>query len=253
MKLYVFSVKRVKKFLFPLISAFFCALILYTFQNPSVLAIKNFTNNQIFYHGNLNDQRIALTFNITMEGGNITPLLTLLKDKQIENATFFITNDVIEKSPKIIEKIAKMGYEIGILGDKNKKYDTSTRLQLAKEFEKAKNSLKACNIASPKWLRLPNGDYTEDALDIAKQSGLTFIHWSIIPPEQHTLKVSEQLRQLETQFKTGDVLVFEPVVPNIKLLSDLEKMLPELKKRGYIFNNITDLITDLHFQTKEIQ
>ena len=249
MKIYLLSLKKVKKYLFPLISAFACALIIYTMQNPSVLAIKSLTDHQIFYRGNLEDYHITLTFNITEDAGNISPLLTMLKKKKIQNATFFISNDFAKKSPKMVEKIADMGYDIGLLGDKKQNYKEMNRVEIAKHFEALRKNIEKCGIEEIHWLRLPNGTYTHDVLDIAKQFNFTIIHWSInVEPNK-----KNNIYTLQTELKHGDLLVYEPIVPNIQLISDLSKVLPLLKEKGYTFVSITDLITNLQFQRKEIK
>lgn len=222
-------------------------------QNPAILAIKSLTDYQIFYRGSLEDQHIALTFNITSDAGNISPLLTMLKKKKIHNATFFIANDFAKKSPKMVKKIADMGYEVGLLGDKSRNYKEMSRIEIAKSFEAARKNIEKCGIEEIRWFRSPNGIYTQDVLDIAKQFNFTLIHWSVNVENSKKHDISRAVHRLQSEFEKGDIVLCEPIVPTIQLISDLSRILPRLKEKGYTFVSITELITNLQFQTKEIK
>lgn len=252
MKIFIFSTNTFKKLLFPIFSCLVVGLILYTWQHPSVLAIKNLTDHQILYRGDLSDPNIALTFNINNESGNISPLLTLLKKNKIHQATFFISDTYAQKSPKMVKKILEMGFEIGLLGDATQDYENMSRLQIAKRFESLESALQECGVKELRWIRLPNEPYTEDILDIAKQFNFTLVHSSVNTEIFYTEKIQLNSFNIKEELRHGDILSFDYHVLAVKLHKNLEVILPLLKKEGYTYISITDLVTNLGFETKEI-
>lgn len=253
MKIFIFSTNRLKRFLFPIVSCLMILFTLYTWKHPTILAVKNLTSHQILYRGDPSDQKIALTFNIDQNAGNISPLLSLLKKNQIKQATFFVSTTYASHSPKMVQKMIDMGYEVGWLGDRAANYEKMSRLKIAKTFEQGQALLKKSGVKEVRWIRLPNEPYTENILDIAKQFDFTIVHSSVNTDEFYTKQLRTHALNTTKRFKNGDILSFDYTVPTIILHDNLNRFLPILKKAGYTYISVTELVTNLGFETKEIQ
>src|SRR5690554_5757426 len=119
--IWVWNAKKLKKFMIIAIAAFFTAGILYVDRTQIPVFTAKDTPVAI-YKVESEEKQVALTFNISWGEKRAIPILDILKEHNIDNATFFVSAGWAERHPEIVERIVEDGHEIGSHGFQHKHY-----------------------------------------------------------------------------------------------------------------------------------
>src|SRR5690625_4105669 len=102
---YVFRLPKNKRLLLLVVLAFLTALFI--LLGPSrIISIFPFDQETALTKGNENEDRIALTFNISWGEEKIFDILNVLDEHKVR-ATFFVSGEWAERHPQIMEEISE--------------------------------------------------------------------------------------------------------------------------------------------------
>ena len=136
------------------------------------------TKYSSFYMDNNKSKKIYLTFDEGYENGYTSQILDTLNEKKV-CATFFITAPYAKEQTELINRMINEGHIVG--------NHTINHPNLAKlgDSEKIKQELVGMNDLvkelygyEMKYMRPPEGVYSEKVLSIAKDSGFKTVFWS---------------------------------------------------------------------------
>ncbi|AIE59122.1 delta-lactam-biosynthetic de-N-acetylase [Bacillus methanolicus] len=197
------------------------------------------------YKGDPNKKDIYLTFDNGYENGFTAKILDVLKKEQVP-AAFFITGHYLEREPGLVKRMAKEGH---IIGNHSWFHPDLTKVS----DERLKNELERVRTETEKltgqkqmaYLRPPRGIFSERTLDIAKQQGYTHVFWSLAfmdwrIDQQKGWKYSYD--SIMKQIHPGAILLLHTVSRDNA--EALEKVIKDLKKQGYQFKNLNELMMD---------
>ena len=216
---------------------------------------------KIFSHGDRNKRKIAITFD---DGPSVetAEVLVVLKKHNVK-ATFFIVGSMIQGREDIICAAQNDGHEFGnhtfshpSLLFKSKKY-------IENEIKKCEDSLLKVGITT-NLFRFPYLRYGFSALAVCKKlnkkiisadtlslrlgSQDWFYPWLVQrgfvrPP----VRIEKVIKRTIKNARNGSILVFhdylQGVGPHPELIPILEKILPELKKKGFEFVTVSEIIS----------
>ncbi len=193
---------------------------------------------------------VALTFD---DGpGPYTGRLLDCLQKNNAKATFFMVGSNVSSYKSAVKRMADMGCELG-----NHSYDHSSFTSLSVSAMKyqvntTNQKIKDASGKLPTLFRLPYGAGYNNST-VLGTLGLPSIYWSIdtrdwanIGNPQHT--VNEVLNYV----KSGDIVLMHDI--HLSTVQAAEKIIPELKKRGYQLVTVSQLAkykgkTSLHSGT----
>lgn len=227
---------------------------------------KVISNNFIkeFNFGDRNLKQVALTFDADMTSGMKSKLKngyvkSYYNEKVIEvlekekvSATIFITGMWAELYPKETKAIADNSlFEVG-----NHSYDHPgfrfpcftlafvSQTNKEKEISKTQEILERITGKKPNLFRFPGGCHSQKDIDLVNQDGLTVVGWDVSSTDAFNNNTNSIVNRVLTQVKNGSVIVFHlhggPNAP--KTAEALEKIIPELRKRGYEFVKVSQMI-----------
>jgi polysaccharide deacetylase family sporulation protein PdaB len=184
---------------------------------------------------------IALTFDDGPSSETTEEILTLLQKYQAK-ATFFCLGNKIKKYPMLAKSIVAQGHEIA-----NHTYHHPIRqlskAELDKEIEMTQRIIVETTGVKPLLFRPPGGIYNDTVVRAAKKQQLKVIMWSW---DQDTKDWSNRRRKAAIVKKViknasnGDIVLFHDLKK--KTVLSLEEILPELKKQGYQFVTVSQLL-----------
>jgi polysaccharide deacetylase family sporulation protein PdaB len=186
---------------------------------------------------------IALTFD---DGPNptFTPqILDVLKENQAK-ATFFVIGARAQKYPKVVQREAREGHEVANHTNTHPLKQLS-RKDLQREVMDAQHSIFAATGIQPQVFRPPGGIYNETVVDVAKEAGCQVVIWSWNQDTKDWSRpgASRIAERVLKNVRNGDiVLLHDHGEDRSQTIEALKTILPELKKMGYRFVTVSELL-----------
>ncbi|MEC1154752.1 delta-lactam-biosynthetic de-N-acetylase [Cytobacillus horneckiae] len=195
------------------------------------------------YKGSSHKKDIYLTFDNGYENGYTGQILDVLKKEQVP-AAFFITGHYLNTAPDLVKRMAAEGHTIGNHSWTHPDMTTVSREKFTNELEKVRvQTEKLTGIKEMPYLRPPRGIFSERTLALAKEEGYAHIFWSLAYVDWKT----DQQRgwqysydNIMKQIHPGSILLLHTVSKDNA--DALEKAIKDLKKRGYTFKTLDDLM-----------
>jgi peptidoglycan-N-acetylglucosamine deacetylase len=218
---------------------------------------------QVIEHGPRSKKQVALTFDADMTYGMLNllqngsvkswynkPVIEYLEKEQVK-ATIFFAGLWVKAYPKESKQIAQNPlFEIGnhsyshpaftldcfglpFIGNGNDK----------NEVDDAQKIIIQTTKIVPQIFRFPGGCYDKIDLDTISRLGLTIVHWDTVADDGFNYDTQSIIRNVENRAQNGSIVVMhlnEGTAP--KTYDALLKIIPDLKKRGYSFVKVSDLI-----------
>ncbi|KEO80220.1 MULTISPECIES: polysaccharide deacetylase family protein [Paenibacillus] len=189
---------------------------------------------------------IALTFDDGPDGSNTPAILDLLKEYDAK-ATFFVVGSRVEKLPHLVKREREEGHEVGNHTFLHSSFQYISRNKALSELDQAQASIVQATGAGTHLFRPPGGSYTDSLVKLSKEKGLKIILWSW---HQDTLDwrkpgVHRIANKVLRNVRNGDiVLMHDYVYKSTQTVEALKIILPELKKRGFTFVTVSELLAN---------
>ncbi len=250
---YAVNGNRFKHLLLLILIAFFTAFLFFVESslNESVFSTKE--GPRAIYKGEAKSKQVALTFDISWGDERAVPILDVLKRENVKKATFFLSASWAEKHPDVVKKIQDAGYEIGSMGYQYKSYANWEEENVRRDILQAKDVFNKLEIEDVKLLRPPNGDFNGDVLTIAEKIGYSVVHWSVNSQDWTNPGKKQIVENVLSDVDGGDIILLHAS----DSAKQTEKALPEIikgvKKHGYSFITVGEMIENARAQSKEIK
>ena len=132
------------------------------------------------YLGNTNEKVLYLTFDSGYENGSTEKILDTLK-KHNAPAAFFLVGNYIEKNADLVRRMVADGH---IVGNHTMHHFDMSKLSDKESFTKELQDLEALFKETtgkdlPKYYRPPQGIYSQENLQMAKDLGYKTVFWSL--------------------------------------------------------------------------
>lgn len=207
-----------------------------------------------YYVGDDAEKVIYLTFDCGYENGNTEPILDALK-KHNARAAFFVVGHFLESAPDIVKRMVKEGHTVG-----NHTYNhpdmskISDKAAFEKEMTDVETVFKELTGQEMiKYYRPPQGKYSTQNLQMAKEMGYHTFFWSLAYVDWYQDKQptkEEAFAKLVGRIHPGAiVLLHSTSSTNAEVLDEL---LTKWEEMGYVFRPLSDLAqTDLQQKPKQ--
>lgn len=218
-----------------------------SFQEEGQPPVANATFEELakydaFYAEDTKEKVLYLTFDCGFENGNTPPILDALK-KHNAKATFFVVGNYVSTSPDLVKRMVQEGHIVG-----NHSYHHPDMSQMNKEeFLKELDELETLyeqTIGSPmtKYYRPPQGKYSENNLQIAKELGYKTFFWSLayVDWNQDSQPSHEEAfdKLLKRVHPGAIVLLHNTSKTNGEII---DKLLTKWEEMGYTFKALNEL------------
>jgi polysaccharide deacetylase family sporulation protein PdaB len=196
---------------------------------------------------------VALTFDISWGEKRPDPIIKILEDKGVKNATFFLSAPWSKTHPEIVEHIKKSGFEIGSHGNKHSNYSTLSDEEIRKQISIAHGVLTEMTGKGPNLIRMPNGDFDKRVLRIAGELGYSVIQWDTDSHDWMNKGVDSIINRVVTKAHPGDIILLHASDTVKQTHEALPVIIDQLRAKGYEFVSVSELIEQTQVQHKEIQ
>ena len=180
---------------------------------------------------------IALTFDGGPDGNGYTERILDTLSQYNASATFFQTGENAELYPELLNRIVEEGHELG-----NHTYDESHVGYEVTESDilDANTAMeKICGI-SPKLFRAPQGNVTDDIINICETNGMAIILWDIDSQDWATYDSQDIIDRVESYAENGDIIQFRNIYE--ETADAIDEIVPYLVENGYQLVTVSQLI-----------
>ena len=197
-----------------------------------------------FYAENTTEKVLYLTFDCGYENGNTPAILDALKKHHVP-AAFFIVGNYLEKNPDLVKRMRAEGHIIG-----NHSYHHPDMSQMGKEeFQKELAQLEdlyeqTTGEKMSRFYRPPQGKYSDNNLQLAKELGYRTIFWSLAyvdwKQEEQPTHEEAMSKLLKRVHPGAIVLLHNTSRTNGEIL---DEVLTKWEEMGYHFASLEELVS----------
>ena len=219
-----------------------------SFRQPGTTPIGNAGADQLkeydaVYVGDPGVKKLYLTFDAGYENGCTGRILDVLKEQQVP-AAFFLVGHYIEKNADLVRRMVQEGHTVG--NHTMHHYDMSklkTREAFASELRELEELYRqTVGQELPKFYRPPQGTYSRENLEMAKELGYKTVFWSLAYVDWNRdaqPKPEEAYAKLLPRTHNGAVVLLHSTSQtNADILKDL---IGKWKEQGYEFGTLEEL------------
>lgn len=185
------------------------------------------------------DKKIAVTFDSAWNDDDIDKIIQVLQEQNCPS-TFFVTGDWAERFPESLTKLYNAGHEIASHSYNHTLYSTLSKDAIIADMDKCDLVIESVIGIKPSLCRAPSGDYTNNSIMAAKETGRFCIQWDVDSLDWKELTEEEMKNRIFDRVQNGSILLFHNGTP--QTADALPGILSALKAEGYEFVKVGDLI-----------
>lgn len=190
-----------------------------------------------------NEKMAALTFDDGPSGRFTQRLLEGLEQRNVK-ATFLLCGYRMEQYPKLTQQIFELGHEIGLHGYSHKTLQHTCREGALREIKKSMEFVpEGCHIT---FFRSPGGLCSKDVVEVAKEQGLSILHWSVDPKDWAIHEASTITNSVVSKIKDGDVILLHDMSDSS--IDAAFAIIDQLQTQGYRFVTASQLAAAKNIQ-----
>ena len=207
--------------------------------------IEMFRKYNTFYIDDKREKTLYLTFDEGYENGYTAQILDVLKKYNIP-AAFFITGPYLERESELVKRMVNEGH---IVGNHTVHHPNLPKLTSAKKMAEELCSLNEQFVShfgfSMRYMRPPEGEYSERLLAVANTLGYKTVFWSFAyrdwdPSAQKGS--SYAFEQVTPYLHNGAILLLHAVSKDNA--DALENIIQFALNSGYKFKSINEIVTN---------
>lgn len=202
----------------------------------------------VYWHGDLGERKIALTFDDGPNEPYTSQILDILKACNIK-ATFFLIGKNVESYPEIVKRITKEGHSIGNHTYSHPDLALKLKFQIEEQIKRTKEAIfKAAGI-KPHLFRPPYGLDDPWVFTEAEKMGYVIIKWSVSGGNGgKDIPFNKILERVLRSVENGSIILLHDGDRLIKgadrsqIVKALPLIIESLRKNGYQFVTIPELL-----------
>lgn len=243
--------RKLRKYTFILLAAVFTAGVIYIETND--VSVFSDSGPSAIYSVDTDKKIIALTFDISWGDKRPGPILEVLKEKNLNKATFFLSSPWSQDHPEIVQQIVEQGFEIGSHGHKHVNYSTLSDEEIRKQISTAHRILTEVTGTAPNLIRMPNGDFDKRVLRIADELNYKVIQWDTDSLDWMNIGVDKIVNRVLTKAHPGDIILMHASDSCEQTHLALPAIIDGLREKGYTFVTVSELLYETELKDSEIR
>ena len=237
---YVINGRKLRRYFIILIAVLFGIGVVYVEKDN--ITVFSYSEPSAVYSVVTDKKVIALTFDISWGDKRPEPILKVLEEKGVKDATFFLSSPWTKTHPEIVKQIVDAGYEIGSHGHKHVNYNELADEEIRKQIQTAHMILSEETGKTPNLIRMPNGAFDKRVLRIADELGYKVIQWDTDSLDWKNPGVSTIINRVVNKAHPGDIVLLHASDSCKQTHEALPTIIDQLRGKGYEFVTVSELL-----------
>ncbi len=191
------------------------------------------------YSVDINEPKIALTFDSAWGAEDIDSILKTLKKENVE-ATFFVLGQWAEKYPDVIKKMVADGHDVANHSYSHPHIASLSYEDIKGEIEKANETIEKISGKENDLFRAPYGEYTDNVIEVAEELGFYTIQWDVDSLDWKNIGKEAIIKRVLDKTKNGSIILMHNGTE--ETANTLPEMITKLKEKGFNFVPVSELI-----------
>lgn len=237
-KIYGLKSKTINIFLVICIIA--VSIILLNGGREKVIGVFMSNQNDMAIHSvETKDKKISISFDAAYGDQYTDEILTIL-DKNDIKATFFLVGNWVDNYSDKVKKIHDKGHEIGNHSTTHPYFTQLDSIKMKEEIFSTSEKIKEITGEATVLFRPPFGDYNSQVVNVVKETGHQCILWDVDSLDWKDPGEKVMFNRVIDGVTNGSVILYHLNAEQTPKI--LDKTIKELKKAGYQFVKVSDLI-----------
>jgi len=248
---YVLDGRRIKRALIIVAAILFSVAVIYAEKDN--ITVFSHSEPSAVYSVVTDKKVVALTFDISWGDKRPEPIINILKEKGVTNATFFLSSPWAKTHPHIVRQIVEGGFEIGSHGHKHVNYNELSDEEIRRQIRTAHAILTEETGRAPNLIRMPNGAFDKRVLRIANELGYTVIQWDTDSLDWKNPGVDTIINRVVSRAHPGDIILMHASDSCKQTHEALPVIIDRLRAKGYEFVTVSDLLKLADVQGRDVK
>lgn len=249
--IWVLNGKRIKQFLFIIVTAFFAALVAFV-QNQQIAVFSIPAKSEAIASVQTSRPHVALTFDLSSGEIQIEPLLKILK-KQDVRATFFVSGNWAKNHKDMMKELRKNGFEVESGGQNDESVFTALKAdEIHSNLVQARSMIQKSGGGTPHFVRPPKGQINETTIEEAKKVGQQIVLWNVDPQDYTNPGYESIVSYVLKNSSKGSIIRLNATDQANQTVRALPLILKGLEENGLTIVPLSTLVSDSKTSTKLI-
>lgn len=194
-----------------------------------------------YYIDETNEKTLYLTFDEGYENGYTSKILDVLEKTQTP-AAFFVTGPYLENQTELVQRMIDSGHVVGNHTVNHLNLPKQSVETVQQELDDLNKKCEEMYGVSMKYMRPPEGEYSERVLAVAQDMGYKTILWSFAYKDwdiNMQQGAQHAFEQVTPYLHNGAILLLHAVSSDNA--NALEDIINYAKGEGFVFKSLDDL------------
>jgi peptidoglycan-N-acetylglucosamine deacetylase len=212
-----------------------------------IVALREVTNSSTFQlfgdyvaRVETTDKVVALTFDDGPVPQNTPSILDLL-DKYDVKATFFMMGRNVERFPDVARQVIGRGHEVGNHSYSHPKLVWMSPGAVRDEIDRTDRLLRDAGVTGPIHFRPPHAAKFVVLPYLLRETRRLSVLGDVDPEEWKGRPAEVMIPAVLGQVRPGSIIGFHDVM-GVETAKTVDGIIPELQRRGYTFERISDFV-----------
>jgi len=222
-----------------------CLIIFYLMWG--VIFPKSEIWGKVFWHGDSNEQVVALTFDDGPTPENTPQILEILKEYSVK-ATFFMVGQNIRRHREIARQVHTQGHAIGNHSYSHPVLVSERKGQIRREVLLTDRIIRQLIGKRPFIFRPPHGFKDPRVFNIAKELHYIIVSWSNMPEDWKDIEAQKIAERVLERAEPGDIVLLhdgdrgEAQAHRGETVKSLPMIIEGLLAENYSFKTIPEML-----------
>ena len=193
-----------------------------------------------------NDKKqIAISFDAAWGNDDTDNLIEILKEYDVP-ATFFVVGQWVDKYPESVKALHDAGHQVQNHSNTHPYLTKLSKEKIKEEIISCNEKIETITGVTPTLLRAPYGDYNNTVIETVSELNMNAIQWNVDSLDWQPNATADSIcERVLSKVCSGSIILCHNDADHTP--EALPRMLECLKKEGYEFVFISDLILEENY------
>ena len=222
------------------------AAMFYVVNYPEVVSAAATKRQLPIYCVQRDQKMVAISFDAAWGNEDTQQLIDILGQYQIK-ATFFVVGDWVDKYPESVKALHDAGHEIMNHSNTHAHYNSLSTEEIIADVSACNDKIEAITGVRPTLVRLPDGDYDDNAVRAVRSTGMEPIQWDVDSLDWKEIPAEEIVQRVTGKVQPGSIVLFHNAA--LHTPEARPSILETLIQEGYTLVPISQLILGGEYNT----